>query len=80
MSAAEQEKYRKHELAYSHTGNSFVAFVCSSFGALGPLLFDIELLWLRWNCANMRLFVVYKVWISWILVRESSILGQLLQV
>ena len=36
MSAAEQEKYRKHELAYSHTGYSFVAFVCSSFGALGP--------------------------------------------
>jgi hypothetical protein len=36
MSHAEQEKYRKHELAYSHTGYSFVAFICSSFGALGP--------------------------------------------
>ena len=27
MSAAEQEEYRKHELAYSHTRYSFVAFV-----------------------------------------------------
>ncbi len=36
MSVAKQEKYRKHELAYSHTSYSFVAFVCSSFGALGP--------------------------------------------
>jgi hypothetical protein len=36
MLAAEQTKYRKHELAYSHTGYSFVAFICSCFGALGP--------------------------------------------
>ena len=27
MSAAEQEEYRKHELAYSHIRYSFVAFV-----------------------------------------------------
>jgi hypothetical protein len=35
MLLAEQIKYRKHELAYSHTGYSFVAFICSCFGALG---------------------------------------------
>ncbi len=34
--AAEQTKYRKHELAYSHIGFSFVAFICSCFGTLGP--------------------------------------------
>jgi hypothetical protein len=33
---AEQIKYRKHELAYAHAGYSFVAFICSCFGALGP--------------------------------------------
>ncbi len=32
----EQTKYRKHEAAYAHTGYSFVAFICSCFGALGP--------------------------------------------
>jgi hypothetical protein len=37
MLAAEQTKYRKHELAYSHTGYSFMAFICSYFRALGPL-------------------------------------------
>ncbi len=36
MLAAEQTKYRKHELAYSHTGYSLVVFICSCFGALGP--------------------------------------------
>jgi hypothetical protein len=36
MLAAEQAKYRKHELAYAHNGHSFVAIVCSCFGALGP--------------------------------------------
>ena len=36
MIAAEQTKYRKHEAQYSHTGYSFVVFVCSCFGALGP--------------------------------------------
>ena len=36
MLDAEQTKYRKHEAQYAHTGYSFVAFVCSSFGALGP--------------------------------------------
>ena len=36
MLDAEQIKYRKHEAQYTHTGYSFVAFVCSSFGALGP--------------------------------------------
>ena len=36
MVDAEQTKYRKHEAQYAHTGYSFVAFVCSSFGALGP--------------------------------------------
>ena len=36
MMAAEQTKYKKHEAQYSHTGYSFVAFVCSCFGALGP--------------------------------------------
>ena len=34
MLDAEQAKYRKAQ--YAHTGYSFVAFVCSSFGALGP--------------------------------------------
>jgi hypothetical protein len=33
---AEQIKYRKHEAQYAQTGHSFVAFVCSCFGALGP--------------------------------------------
>jgi hypothetical protein len=33
---AEQTKYRKHEAQYAQTGHSFVAFVCSCFGALGP--------------------------------------------
>ncbi len=33
---AEQTKYRKHEMAYAHMGYSFVAFICSCFGALGP--------------------------------------------
>jgi hypothetical protein len=33
---AEQTKYQKHETAYAHTGHSFVAFICSCFGALGP--------------------------------------------
>ena len=36
MLAAEQTKYRKHEAQYAQTGYSFVAFVCSCFGALGP--------------------------------------------
>ena len=36
MLVAEQTKYRKHEAQYAQTGYSFVAFVCSSFGALGP--------------------------------------------
>jgi hypothetical protein len=36
MLAAEQTKYRKHELAYSQTGYSFIAFICSCFEALGP--------------------------------------------
>ena len=36
MIAAEQIKYWKHEAQYSHTGYSFVAFVCFCFGALGP--------------------------------------------
>ena len=36
MLVAEQTKYRKHEVQYAQTGYSFVAFVCSSFGALGP--------------------------------------------
>jgi hypothetical protein len=34
--AAEQTKYWKHELAYSRTGCSFVAFICNCFGALRP--------------------------------------------
>ena len=41
MLDAEQAKYRKHEAQYAHTGYSFVAFVCSSFGALGPSAIDI---------------------------------------
>jgi hypothetical protein len=36
MHDADQVQYRKHELAYSQTGYIFVAFVCSSFGALNP--------------------------------------------
>ena len=43
MLDAEQTKYRKHEDRYTHTGYSFVAFVCSSFGALGPS--SIRYLW-----------------------------------
>ena len=33
---AEQTKYHKHEAQYAQTGHSFVALVCSCFGALGP--------------------------------------------
>jgi hypothetical protein len=33
---AEQTKYCKHEAQYAQMGHSFVAFVCSCFGALGP--------------------------------------------
>ncbi len=29
MLIAEQTKYRKHEIAYAHTGCSFVALICS---------------------------------------------------
>jgi hypothetical protein len=36
MFAAEQSKYSKHEYAYSHTGYSFVVFICSCCGAFGP--------------------------------------------
>jgi hypothetical protein len=36
MLAAEQIKYQKHEAQYACPGSSFVAFVCSSFGAFGP--------------------------------------------
>ena len=36
MNAAEEAKYRKHELQYAHVGYSFLAFVSSCFGALGP--------------------------------------------
>jgi hypothetical protein len=31
-----QNKYQKHEIAYAHMGYSFVAFMSSCFGALGP--------------------------------------------
>ncbi len=40
MYAAEQEKYRKHELAYSHTGYSLYVLHLVLWG---PLLFDIWL-------------------------------------
>jgi hypothetical protein len=36
MLDAAQAEYPKHEAQYAHTGYSFVAFVCSSFGSLGP--------------------------------------------
>ena len=36
MNAAEEAKYRKHELPYAQVGYSFLAFVSSCFGALGP--------------------------------------------
>ena len=36
MIVAEQAKYRKHENQYAHVGYSFVAFVSSCYGALGP--------------------------------------------
>jgi hypothetical protein len=36
MLAAKQTKNKKHELAYFHTGYSFVAFICSCLGAFGP--------------------------------------------
>ncbi len=43
MLDAEQAKYQKYKAQYAYTGYSFVAFVCSSFRALGPSA--IQYLW-----------------------------------
>ncbi len=68
MLVAEQTKYRKHEAQYAQTGYSFVAFVCSGFGVLGPSAIRIYGHWLCQISDNMRPFSRHMVWLLWMIV------------